>query len=361
MNRDYSESESLETKNILNKFKDIGFVDYKQVKKEILKLDTITDKLDYLKEIKENYYDKYLPIFFSLTTEEQVSQKKILESIFGTHSLWDSLKIQKTIYDEFFRELLNNDAEYNYWFIKFDAKQKLQAAINSSEYLQMTASNESSNNIKAELKVITDLQEKARQLSPIIYNDNIKAEKYSFCYEKSTTEKPKWNIDNEETELIQIIRILSGNFYKNNIANRNSHGFFSEIYFKHILYKEHLEELLGIKIKIIGSNGTKKTVDELSELIRHEQGKEIINKIKTKYKNIKGKELKLLLLAFQELELLQKNGIGSKFHKFCKKEFKWDIGSITAMNKYKFNDKQDKKVLEEMINFIKKIIISNKQ
>ncbi len=104
------------------------------------------------------------------------------------------------------------------------------------------------------------------------------------------------------------------------------------------------------------SKKIKKEVNLLSELIRHELGEEIVAGIKIQYKNIKGKELKLLLLALQELKLLPEKGVGSKFHKLCKKEFDWNITSLTAMNKYNYNDNQDEEVKNEMIIFINNII-----
>ena len=55
---------------------------------------------------------------------------------------------------------------------------------------------------------------------------------------------------------------------------------------------------------------------------------------------IKGKRLKLLLLALQDLGLLPKERIAKKFHDCCKNEFDWDIARYSAMNDYKYNDKQ---------------------
>ena len=92
----------------------------------------------------------------------------------------------------------------------------------------------------------------------------------------------------------------------------------------------------------------------LSELITHRDGKKIIDEIKIKYKNIKGKRLKLLLIAFQKLGLLPIERIAKSFHDCCKNEFAWDISSYNAMNSYKYNDGVDKKELDSMIKYLEK-------
>ena len=94
----------------------------------------------------------------------------------------------------------------------------------------------------------------------------------------------------------------------------------------------------------------------LSKLITHKNGVEIVKEIKIKYKNIKGKRLKLLLLALQEIDLLPNTRIGKKFHECCKNEFEWSIGSYAAMNDYKFNEYTDKDELENMNQFLNSLI-----
>lgn len=79
----------------------------------------------------------------------------------------------------------------------------------------------------------------------------------------------------------------------------------------------------------------------LSELITHQNSVEIVEGIKIQYKNIKGKQLKLLLLALQELHLLPKERIATKFYNCCKAEFGWDVASYPAMNDYQFNERTD--------------------
>lgn len=96
--------------------------------------------------------------------------------------------------------------------------------------------------------------------------------------------------------------------------------------------------------------------ETLSDLITHSKGIEIVEGIKIQYKNIKGKRLKLLLMALQELGLFPKEGNASKFHTLCKSEFDWDIARYQAMNDYKFNDVTDKPELCEMKQYLENLI-----
>jgi len=266
MDRNNSENESLEIKKKINH---IGFLDYKEVKKEILKRETITDRLDYLEKIKENYFNKYLVIHKALNEEEKniiaFNRKEILESIFGNIKLWTSLQIQEPIYIEFFSHLMNKNADYHYWFLKFDAKEKLKAKIISEDYKEMIASNQSEYYIKAELKEITDLQKKANKLKFSTIKNPKEGSGYIIDIEESAQDGiVKWDFIDEKTKLIQILRVLDTSYYKNNIVPQSIGNLPAENYFKHILYKEHLENLLVLDSsqKIIGINEPKELKSE---------------------------------------------------------------------------------------------------
>ena len=103
---------------------------------------------------------------------------------------------------------------------------------------------------------------------------------------------------------------------------------------------------------------TKQPTEEktLSDLITHQKSIEIIDAIKIQYKNIKGKRLKLLLLALQELNLLPNERIAQKFYDCCKAEFGWDVATYPAMNDYQFNEYTDKIELDNMKKFLEEII-----
>lgn len=71
---------------------------------------------------------------------------------------------------------------------------------------------------------------------------------------------------------------------------------------------------------------------------------------------MKGKQLKILLTALQELNLLPIERIANKFHAFCKIEFDWNISSYTAMNDYKVEPTIDNESIEIAKNKIQEII-----
>jgi hypothetical protein len=101
------------------------------------------------------------------------------------------------------------------------------------------------------------------------------------------------------------------------------------------------------------------TPKKLSDLITHKNCVEIVESIKIQYKNIKGKRLKLLLLAFQDLKLLPQERIAHKFYDCCKIEFKWDISSYNAMNGYKFNSIADSDEFANMKEYLETLIKTN--
>lgn len=96
--------------------------------------------------------------------------------------------------------------------------------------------------------------------------------------------------------------------------------------------------------------------ETLGSIITHKEAETLVSGIKTQYKNIKGKRLKLLLIALQELELLPKERIAKKFHTLCNNEFNWKIASYNAMNGYNFNSHTDTDEVEGMKQYIKTLL-----
>jgi len=95
---------------------------------------------------------------------------------------------------------------------------------------------------------------------------------------------------------------------------------------------------------------------KLKDLITHIESEKIVREIKIQYKNIKGKRLKLLLIALQQNNLLPKERIAQKFHDCCKKEFNWNIASYNAMNGHQYNKYSDNEELESMKEYIRSLI-----
>lgn len=135
-----------------------------------------------------------------------------------------------------------------------------------------------------------------------------------------------------------------------------------------VLYDEIKETFTSSKLKSVGGakeEGEMKPIKQtpqpnneksLSDLITHEKNKEIVERIKIQYKNIKGKRLKLLLITLQELHLFPLEGSALAFHNACKTEFNWDIASYQAMNGYDSNIHVDTDELNKMRGFINTII-----
>lgn len=109
------------------------------------------------------------------------------------------------------------------------------------------------------------------------------------------------------------------------------------------------------KSQFEGSQEQEKTL-QLSDLIDHDNRFDIVEGIKSKYKNIGGKRLKLLLMALQELDLIPEYNYNRKFHDCCRKEFNWDIKSYQAMNDYLYNEQSDHKELESIKEYIKTLM-----
>lgn len=105
----------------------------------------------------------------------------------------------------------------------------------------------------------------------------------------------------------------------------------------------------------------------LSDIITHENSVQIVEKIKIQYKNIRGKELRILLKAMKALNWIKAKRQDAKFHDCCKNEFNWNIGTPQAMEEKTFNKGQinkksneyeksdDEMDLEKKIQFLESI------
>ena len=239
---------------ILKKFEHIGFLDYKIVIEDLKKYDSITDKLDYLKTVKEKYYDKYSVVLESLSREEHLylvdyennnTRDFIWESIFGKYPvklpllseevrscpLISPLHIQKPVYDTYFKNGLENP-EFTYWFLKYNAAQIFDWYINDNKdifkFQKKLNSNLRETFIKAELKKLNDLEEKANNL---LLNDEVDIYKY--------------HQDSKYHNEVILLRVLDGKYYKRNTTfTVNTASEEAITYANHILLKPYLEKQL---------------------------------------------------------------------------------------------------------------------
>ena len=174
--------------------------------------------------------------------------------------------------------------------------------------------------------------EEAESLVRVISSDTLDAEFYQFhvLQEKTHTEITKRGYPYLSKDEIDYLK-------------KYAKGYFEYIELNYPVKDKQSEAPQQIN---------KQQPETLGKIITHENSNIIVEQIKVQYRNIKGKELKLLLLAMQELRLLPQERITSKFHRCCKKEFDWDIASYNAMNGYEYNEYSDKKTYMDMVDFL---------
>jgi hypothetical protein len=150
---------------------------------------------------------------------------------------------------------------------------------------------------------------------------------------------------------------LDTNSYTLLLSNKDKTGL--EIFFNDLLACINnfiSENEATVPVEIVEQNPVTEQPETLSSIITNSASEDLVNGLKIKCKNIKGKRLKLLLIALQELELLPKERIAKKFHTLCEKEFDWHIASYNAMNGYEFNPRTDIDEVEGMKDWIKKLL-----
>ncbi|MCD8406509.1 hypothetical protein LNI96_01035 [Tenacibaculum dicentrarchi] len=204
--------------------------------------------------------------------------------------------------------------------------------------------------------------------------DNIKnlykVSKEQFYYLHSKTKKEL--TDNDRFDFIATI-LLGYLDWKPDSDNylKESKEVFKQIKdIDNIVYETYLAELKNEYSKKylneVNHSATKKEPQQekkelqLNEILTCEpvEAEKIVNGIKIKYKNIKGKQLKLLFLALQNLDLIPKEQFAKKFHNCCIKEFNWDVASYNAMNGSNPKSKEDFKELNAKTDYLKTFINS---
>lgn len=227
--KEFDEKENI----ILNKFKGIGYLDYKRIIKELSKYETISQKLDYLKIIKLEYHDKYEEIKKTISEEEYIffhnNYTTVHESIFGNFSLITPMRIQEPVHKYYFKNGLKIP-EYTYWFLKYNSEYAFNWYINRKEFKSQVNSKLKETFIKAELKQLNDFEERAKELLLNKELDIYKPHRNNYNYSKE----------------IVLLRVLDGNYYKENTTYTISGLGSDEVqaYFKYILLKPYLENSL---------------------------------------------------------------------------------------------------------------------
>ncbi|MBU7571634.1 MAG: hypothetical protein KAF41_13455, partial [Flavobacterium sp.] len=272
---EYLESNSKKENELLAKYKSIGFLDFKKVNTALSKIDTITEKLEYLKEIKEQYYDKYENLKTSLDEADYIyyvnNSETFWQVVFGNYSLYSPLSIQKPVYNKFFSNGLKTP-EFTYWFLKYDAENVFNHTINSKIFKDKLNSDLKETFIKSELKQLEEQEQKAKDLLLNKELDIYNKHKNNYTYEKE----------------VVLLRILDGNYYKENCSFKLGGWGTLEVqaYYKHILLKPYLEMQLK-KTKSIST----------MEVIMSNKQNEIENNLTT-FERI-NRELNIIAWAFE--------------------------------------------------------------
>lgn len=289
-----------------------------------------------IRQLKKNFSDKDLTEIFKHKSQYLKYRTKTPKTFLSLEMFFVDLD---RLLKEFFEFFADNEAET-------DVLQETVIPVDSIEQAALYVS-------KGVKNVTFQIQSKPKTLSDFINENREKAlalDLESFgALGYQILQKQKLNPDKEFIK--KAIAELKNNL-TNCLANNN-----------HISDKSKQPNYLrDIRLYLEYSNILEqpKTEQEqpeiLSCIITHEKAETIAEGIKTQYKNIKGKRLKLLLIALQELELLPKERIAKKFHTLCNNEFNWDIASYNAMNGYAFNTHTDTDEVKGMKQYIKTLL-----
>jgi len=242
---------------LLKKFEHIGYLDNKSIIKELSKYETISQKLDYLKIIKQEYYDEYEKVKENLNKDENNffinNYRTVWDNIFSSQIMVSPLQIQEPIFNHYFKNGLR-EPEFTYWFLKYNSEYAFNWYINRKEFKSQVNSKLKDTFIKAELKQLNDFEERAKELLLNKELDIYKPHRNNYNYNKE----------------IVLLRVLDGNYYKENTTYTISSLGSDEVqaYFKHILLKPYLEDLLkGKDDKIAVSKENAHLIND--ELIDH--------------------------------------------------------------------------------------------
>lgn len=296
---------------------------YRKIKKEFDAIKSYSDKLSYWKTYlcsKESIYWDFIPRYFIEGDEQERLLPENQVCIFPEHSC------DKELFCDWIFKLIEEDST-----LKIHSFNKLKLAFNEN----ISRTPLPKEYILSELKEIEYQRDKEQKN----FENKLPINKWAYYYGYMSVVKGKKLWIDMDSEL----------FFKwsLNISNGVADAY----------YYSFLKDQLGLfdKIPLHPTNAKKEGAKTLSDLITHENKVDIVEKIKTQYSNIKGKQLKLLLIALQDLKLYPKDRQAKQFHECCRTEFTWNISSYNAMNGYNYNDKVDEEQLNEMKAFLIKL------
>ncbi|WP_028873696.1 hypothetical protein [Psychroserpens burtonensis] len=336
------------------------------INREFHKIKQLFKSLDYQKYFIKNYVQAEDYKTALLLKNHLVTQ---LESVISFFNQWFDIDIKRSPLNSYFDEQIKNledsankdlinqllqidDSIKNYSKIHSGDTEK-QKDIWKREYDGMFSVSEVKRKFKKEDTIIKpwDIEKQANNFD--LKNESVfhfKTKEF-ITAGLQTEYNSQFFIKLSNLYVLEIFPFLDYHYNKTNnqeaFIQYLKYGILESANFKG--NKKALEDWI---IKAENNGTTENKAQELHELITHKKASQIVQNIKIRYKNIKGKELKLLLMALQKLNLVPKERNAKKFHECCNREFEWHIASYTAMNDYKYNDSTDNAQLDSMIQFL---------
>ena len=209
--------------------------DLKRFEIEIRKQPSVSDKLDYWRNILSVYIDQPAE---SLKTKGKDNHEiarlkgKLLSQLFNDYSNSPFFPIPRSIYNEHFSDGLNNP-EFTYWFLKYNAKKYFKTTYNIKKLSTKLQSSKAKQHITAELRKLKELEKNADEL---LLNKTIDI--YSPYY------------DSKYVEEIELLRIKVNYYEENTLPNVNTIGNTTVVlYALHIYLKEYLNPTIQVTHK----------------------------------------------------------------------------------------------------------------
>lgn len=204
----------------------------KQLDKELDKLNSISDKLDYLK----NFHLKIKRTKTSHWGNKIIAPLSIYE-------------LAKKMRKEHFPELDKN-VEFSFWFLKYNAEVYLNNNLLNSEYQRKIKSNRKEEFIKNEFKKLNDEVSRANQME--LASEISSSVRYRGSIDRNSSSNSKLYLFDKKYYYIEVLRMQEGNYYMHHITE---HPFTTpkspevRVYAYHVLYKKCLQSLPSPKSK----------------------------------------------------------------------------------------------------------------
>ena len=268
---------------LLDKVSSIGLIKNEEINLKLNQLNSITDKLNYLKIIKESFYDKLIFLEHSLNEIEYdnflINRAIYWNLVYEDKKFISNLCIPESIYKSHI-ESESEKSEYIYWFLKFEANILFEKIINENSFKQDIFSDLKEANILKRLNELNKMKDIAMGL---LINNKIDIR--------------NWHTNNSRyPQEIILLRVLDGNYYKNTPKEYPYRHCSPEVqmYAKYILLKPYLEKLLKNEINYLIGN---KNVENYNSypVFRHEIVDTIFSFLKHYFDINQHNELKSIL------------------------------------------------------------------